>query len=199
MTEQKAAERLLENDYQDRRGNRPPRMPAPASVYYDPPVCVVPPEAPLAREWHDRIVRTHLRVERDNDGRIHIDAQGDEFPVGPLVVSVGQGGIHTEDKAGVYYPDDERELFSVDASSYYPTMVSTFGFMTRSYGDAGKEIYKGLLELRLERKAAASREQDPDRTGATQRRVDWVQTRAELRVRQVQRSLLIPVRSPSPG
>jgi hypothetical protein len=161
MSEPKAAEAILENAYYERRGTRSMRMPVPASVYYDPPGCIVPPRAPLAREWYERIVHQHLRVEQDKDGKVRIDAQKDKFPVGPLAVSVGQGGLHTEDEACVYYPDPERDLVAVDVASFYPSMIATFGFMPRSYGDAGQEIYKDLLQLRLRRKAAARQAQDP--------------------------------------
>lgn len=64
----------------------------------------------------------------------------------------GLGGIHGCVIPGIYESDDENVIKSLDVSSLYPSLAVVNGFYPEHLGKDFIEVYKGILDQRLEAK-----------------------------------------------
>lgn len=65
---------------------------------------------------------------------------------------LGVGGLHSVDSSGQFVADDEHLLEDVDVASYYPSIILNAEFYPKHIGPVFLEIYRHLVEQRLEAK-----------------------------------------------
>ncbi len=68
----------------------------------------------------------------------------------------GLGGIHGCCKAGVYESDDKNVIKSLDVASLYPSLAVLNGFYPEHLGKDFIEVYKGILDQRIEAKKSGN-------------------------------------------
>lgn len=68
----------------------------------------------------------------------------------------GTGGIHGCIKPGVYEADDETIIIDADVGSLYPNLAITNGFYPEHLGQDFVEVYKGIIDLRMQAKKAGN-------------------------------------------
>ena len=66
---------------------------------------------------------------------------------------MGQGGIHSENKASDYKADDKHVILDLDFGSYYPSIMLKYGIHPQHLGKHFLEVVKTLTEQRLAAKA----------------------------------------------
>ena len=160
-------ERFFIRAYQDSTGSEPESIETPSSVRYRAPESVKRPRNKTAHEWFNRITTEPLMITERESGSISWkNPPKATFSLGKLRVSVGIGGLHSVDKPKLYRSTKARRLILADVSSYYPSLISRYGFTPSSTGEAGREAYRRILNRRLEIKQAASVEPDPERRAA---------------------------------
>lgn len=157
-------EKFFVKAYRDATGSDPIAIETPAAVAYRPPATVERPRNKAAREWFDKITSEPFRiVETKSGGLTWLNPPKATFKLGKLAVSVGIGGIHSVDSPKLYRATRSRRLVIADVSSYYPSMISRYGYTPSSTGDAGRESYRRILDRRLEIKKAAAVELNAER------------------------------------
>jgi len=66
---------------------------------------------------------------------------------------MGQGGIHSENKASDYKADKDHVILDLDFGSYYPSIMLKYGIHPQHLGKDFLRVVKTLTEQRLEAKA----------------------------------------------
>ena len=66
----------------------------------------------------------------------------------------GTGGIHGCIKSGIYESDDDYMIMDLDVSSLYPSLAITNNFFIEHLGHDFVQIYKSIIDLRMEAKKA---------------------------------------------
>jgi hypothetical protein len=145
--------------YRREHGVDPPHPEQPERVFYRPIAGVAKPATPAAAAWYARILEPLPMV--GTAGRMRPDVPRAQFPIGRLKLSVGAGGLHSLDGPGVSYATRKARLVSVDVASFYPCLIAAKNIASRSYGDAGASIYRGILDRRLDVKRRAKVASDP--------------------------------------
>jgi hypothetical protein len=156
----RVCELVLLDAYRRAHGVEPRRPEPPQEVLYRPVPGVTRPRIPEAAAWFDQVSNRPLRVVAVGD-RLRVDVPQATFAIGGLSVSVRAGGLHSVDRARVYYSTRRHRVVSVDVASFYPTLIATRGIAPRSYGGTGATIYKSILDRRLAIKQQAKAAQDP--------------------------------------
>lgn len=157
----RVVESLFLNAYRRKNGGRKPSVPeVPQEILYRPPAGVRRPETPEAGAWFDRITAGPIPVV-ERAGSVKIEAPAAKFLVGRVNLSVGIGGIHSDDAKRLHYATRTHALVSVDVASYYPSLIASKGIAPRSYGDSGAETYRALRQRRLDAKAGSKAAEDP--------------------------------------
>jgi len=72
--------------------------------------------------------------------------------IGGVKYKMGLGGLHSVDKAGSFYSDDEYVLFDIDVASYYPFIILNAGFYPERIGPVFLDIYREIVETRIKAK-----------------------------------------------
>jgi hypothetical protein len=147
--------------YKRQHGVEPSMPERPLEVAYRPFDGVIRPKTPDAGAWYDKVVEQPLPVVMQG-GRPKVQIPQVTFAIGDLMLSVGAGGLHSVDKAGVYYSTRKYRLLSVDVASFYPSLIATKQIFPRSYGGTGAGTYRTILDRRLSLKQQAKTEADPD-------------------------------------
>ena len=68
----------------------------------------------------------------------------------------GTGGIHGCIKPGVYEANDDYTIIDADVGSLYPNLAITNGFYPEHLGKDFVEVYKGIIDLRMQAKKAGN-------------------------------------------
>jgi putative DNA primase/helicase len=113
-----------------------------------------------AGDWFDKVANSPIPMIQRGDRPIPAVPSA-KFKIGKIELSVGAGGIHSVDSPGVHYPTKRSRLVAVDVSSFYPSLIASKGLGPATYGDAGRQTYRSILERRLQIKEAARKETDP--------------------------------------
>lgn len=66
----------------------------------------------------------------------------------------GTGGVHGCIKSGVYESDDDYIIIDADVGSLYPNLAIQNGFFIEHLGKEFTEVYKTIIDLRMEAKKA---------------------------------------------
>jgi len=66
--------------------------------------------------------------------------------------NVGLGGLHSADKPGSWYANDEFELIDIDVTAYYPNIILNSGIYPVVYGEMFLDVYRRLVEMRVKAK-----------------------------------------------
>ena len=70
---------------------------------------------------------------------------------------MGQGGIHSENKASDYNADEDNVILDLDFGSYYPSIMLKYGIHPEHLGEDFLKVVKTLTEQRLAAKAAGDK------------------------------------------
>jgi hypothetical protein len=152
--------RVFLSAYRDAHGHDPITTEGWTEVSYHPVPGIVRPHTADAADWFDRITsQPMLMVSRG--ARRKPNVPNGRFKIGDLTLSVGAGGLHSVDRAGVYYSTRKRVLLSVDVASFYPALVARKRIGPAAFGNTGRETYRSLLRRRLTVKRAAKKTEDP--------------------------------------
>lgn len=65
------------------------------------------------------------------------------------VFTMAKGGLHSQDKPGVFYSDDDYLIIDIDAASFYPHIMILNEIKPEHLTKDFLDIYKGLIEERL--------------------------------------------------
>ena len=157
----RVVEAIFVRAYRDRHGRRPPPLDPPAEVRYRPVAGVRRPSTPAAAAWFDALTLRTIPIPRPvyetSGGRrrprkiqLSRHVPTSEISIGDLRLRAAAGGLHSVDKPGFFYADDEYRLLSLDVSSFYPHLIRDKGITPRTYGELGSEKYAEILARRLE-------------------------------------------------
>lgn len=96
----------------------------------------------------------------DDDGDALFDdiyEGGSSIYIGDLVLKMGNGGLHSQEKSVSYYEDDEFDLCDNDVTSYYPWLMIRSGREPSNMQGVFIKIFLGLVQerVRWKEKAAA--------------------------------------------
>lgn len=70
-----------------------------------------------------------------------------------LTFNLGVGGIHTQDKPGIFETNNSYMIVDADVTSFYPNIVLLNSIKPAHLSDKFLEIFRGLVRERLEAKA----------------------------------------------
>jgi hypothetical protein len=140
--------------YKRQHGFEPDVPERPLEVSYRPVHGVILPKTPDAGAWYDKVVEQPLPVVMQG-GRPKVQIPQVTFAIGALLLSVGAGGLHSVDKAGVYYSTRKHKLLFIDVTSFYPSLIATKQISPRAYGSTGAATYRKILDRRLDLKQRA--------------------------------------------
>lgn len=77
-----------------------------------------------------------------------------KITIGNKKYAMGIGGLHSEDKPGIYKSTDELEVIDVDVTSYYPAIIDTLelrpGHLTGLWTDILRRITKERIQAKKE-------------------------------------------------
>lgn len=76
--------------------------------------------------------------------------------------AMGVGGLHSVDGPGKWEPAEDEVLVDIDVTSYYPFLMITQNLFPAHWGEHFINIYKRIVETRLEAKKAGNKS-DADR------------------------------------
>jgi len=102
-------------------------------------------ETPVLKELYDRISSTYVYDYNKYRYSENIYFANCKF-------SLGIGGLHSEDKAGIFLSDDNYLIQDMDVSSYYPNIIINNNFYPSHLGPAFIDILKKLTKERIEAK-----------------------------------------------
>jgi DNA polymerase elongation subunit (family B) len=171
----RVVERVFASSFKRQRGREPILPEPPVEVLYRGAPGVRRPRTPEAAAWYDRVVGIPLPLVGEDDHR-HPEVPRAQFTIGKLKVTVGAGGLHSSDSPRVHYSTRKCSLVSVDVASYYPTIIATKQITAGAYGEAGAELYRGILDRRFQIKRRAKETNDPEQA----RRLDVQATGLKL-------------------
>jgi len=77
--------------------------------------------------------------------------------IGDRWYSMGIGGLHSVDGAGMWEADEEYQLLDVDVTSYYPFLMITQNLFPEQCGPAFRDVFEGIVNQRLEAKSAGDK------------------------------------------
>lgn len=73
-----------------------------------------------------------------------------KFQLGEIIYQLGEGGIHSKDKAAKFEEDDDWFIIDADVTSYYPSMISELGFAPAHLSrDAFLMLTRYLKDIRV--------------------------------------------------
>lgn len=98
-----------------------------------------------------------LKMATVSPGRKGLEEQ---FILDGVKISVGVGGIHSQNKPAIIIPKDDEVLLDVDAASLYPTLLIKYGFYPKHLGEAFLEVYSGIKDERIEAKHTGKKLKD---------------------------------------
>ena len=98
-----------------------------------------------------------LKMATVSPGRKGLEEQ---FILDGVKISVGVGGIHSQNKPAIIIPKDDEVLLDVDAASLYPTLLIKYGFYPKHLGEAFLEVYSGIKDERVEAKHTGKKLKD---------------------------------------
>jgi len=140
----RVVEYLFVEHFRQKTGSRPAPLPPAQEFTYQPVAGVRRPRTPEAAAWFDEITSQPIKVEGGSPKAPHR-----EFQIGRTRLSVGGGGIHSMGSPQLYLSTRNHQLLSIDAVSFYPTLIARKGITPRAYGQHGQQIFAEILDRRL--------------------------------------------------
>lgn len=81
-----------------------------------------------------------------------IDGWNKKFLFYNTVISVGVGGIHSQNNPEIVIPNEDELLIDTDAASLYPTLLIEWGFVPKHLGQEFLTTYSNIKKERIEAK-----------------------------------------------
>ena len=81
-----------------------------------------------------------------------IDGWNKKFLFYGTVISVGVGGIHSQNEPEIVVPKEDEMLIDTDAVSLYPTLLIEWGFVPKHLGQEFLNTYSNIKKERIEAK-----------------------------------------------
>lgn len=88
-------------------------------------------------------------------GNVEMPSQleGLKIPIGNSLFRLGIGGLHSSEKRTVHKSDELYVIRDADVASYYPNLILNSGKFPPALGPTYREVYRAILEERLDAKA----------------------------------------------
>jgi len=83
-----------------------------------------------------------------------------EIQIADKAFKVGLGGLHSVDKPGTWYEGAATRLIDIDVTAYYPNIILRSGLYPKSLGPMFLDIYKRLVDMRVEAKRSGDKVMD---------------------------------------
>ena len=80
-----------------------------------------------------------------------------KITIGGSTYQMGMGGLHSTERAGYHLTDDKHLIADWDVTSYYPAIILNCELYPDQLGKTFLEVYRALVEERLEAKAAGEK------------------------------------------
>src|SRR5208282_2221856 len=148
----RVVEELFESHYYRKTGRLPVQPQPPREVTYQPVAGVRRPRTPEAAAWFDRVTTQPMKV--GEQGRVTVPVA--KFRIGRTWLSVGGGGLHSQDASALHISSPKHQIVSIDAISFYPSLISLKGIIPRAYGEHGQAIFREILDRRMDLKRRIS-------------------------------------------
>jgi hypothetical protein len=169
----RVVEEIFVQAFRDRHGRRPPTLDLPTEVHYRPVAGVRRPSTPAAAAWYDALTLRPIRIPRPTYEikwgrrqptkiRLAEHVPTAKICIGDLTLNAAAGGLHSDDKPGLYYARDEYRLLSLDVASFYPHLIRDKGITPRAYGELCSQKYAEILARRLAIKQRIRDTTDPE-------------------------------------
>ena len=113
LPESRLAESYYDREYRTQFQTEPPKPQPVAQVVYEPPACVARPRTEAAGKWFDKVTGDPMAI--GDRGSVQVPRAA--FRIGSLRLTVGAGGLHSEDAPRVHYATKQRDLVAVDVRS----------------------------------------------------------------------------------
>lgn len=81
----------------------------------------------------------------------------EKIRIGNKLYKIGIGGLHSVDKTGAYYSDNEFVIIDRDVTSYYPNIILNQNLNPQQLGENFLTIYSKLVDRRLKAKAEGNK------------------------------------------
>jgi hypothetical protein len=155
--------RVLCSAYRRQHCCEPTQIATPESVRYVPPDAVERPRNAVAAAWFDALVSGSFpMVAKGENTPKPVTPEAGTITIGGVEFSVGQGGIHSVDRPAIHRSDAEEVLVDADVSSFYPHIMVNFRILPRSLGECGQNLFREILDTRLQLKRQAGEATDLD-------------------------------------
>lgn len=80
-----------------------------------------------------------------------------KITIGNSIYRMGIGGLHSSESSAAHVADDDTILVDRDVASYYPAIILNTGLKPAHMGNAFTEVYRSIVERRLEAKHAGDK------------------------------------------
>lgn len=161
----RVGEQVMLEAYYKERGVYPTKPELPTNAVYFPREGVRRPRTEQAAKWYDEVVGKTHPITYISLGRRRKKVL--KFPSATVEIAgrkykLGAGGIHSIDQPRWCESDDEYEVYSVDVASYYPRLIAEKNISPAALESLGSRTYRQLLDRRMDVKARASSDPDPE-------------------------------------
>lgn len=181
------AEQVIKSEYFKATGQKLKRPKAKESYKYYPPDFVFFQKTQLMQLYN---LCTTVDFNISSKGAVLLPKElNKQIKIGNKAYKMGIGGLHSVDKGGSYYSNDEYQILDIDAASFYPYVILNGGFEPIHIGPLFTKIYRAIVERRI---AAKKRMKEIKKIIATQG--ETPELKAELKTQNaIQESLKIVI------
>lgn len=110
-------------------------------------------QSEFMQEWLNKLKDTYLkRMGGFWKGEV-IELYGENY-------QVGLGGIHIEQKSGIYKAKDDDYIAEIDCAGMYPTFICNHGMYPAHLGKEFLTLYREIREARMEAKKSGDKVMD---------------------------------------
>jgi len=148
----RVVEELFKSHYHRKTGRLPVQPQPPQEVTYQPVAGVRRPRTPEAAAWFDTVTTQPMKVGEQGGVTVPVA----KFRIGRIRLSVGGGGLHSQDAPALYISGPKYQIVSIDAISFYPSLIALKGITPRAYGEHGQAIFREILNRRMDLKRRIS-------------------------------------------
>ncbi|RLA12079.1 MAG: hypothetical protein DRQ60_09125 [Gammaproteobacteria bacterium] len=86
--------------------------------------------------------------------------KGKVIAINDMKYKLGLGGLHSVDKPGSFYSDDDHVIFDIDVAAYYPNIILNAKFFPEHIGSDFLSIYKRIVDARMAAKKSGDKVTD---------------------------------------
>ena len=135
---------------------RRPKIEPGTSYKYKVPAYIVFKTAPLKKVLQS-VTEANFVVSEKGHIDMPKELENLEIKIGQCAYKLGIGGLHSQEKQISHKADEYTLLVNLDVASFYPAIILNLGLHAKQVGTAFLDVYKSLVDRRLEAKKAGNK------------------------------------------